>query len=205
MSQRQGQIELLSRLGLFIVRDFLDAEVRGVWLEHARKAARSAAEVAEKMATYVDPAHRRASSLAVPPEIGSLCRIRIEGLKPCLESHFGAALKGCETPQWLAYQAGDFFSPHSDGSTSLEDAPWLRDRRVSVVLFLNGSSQEPCAGSYGGGTLVFYRLMSDPRIRDFGFPLPAEPGLLVAFRSSVLHEVKPITWGERYVIVTWFI
>jgi SM-20-related protein len=34
--------------------------------------------------------------------------------------------------------------------------------------------------------------------------LIGEPGLLVAFRSDVLHEVEAVTHGERYSIVSWF-
>jgi SM-20-related protein len=30
------------------------------------------------------------------------------------------------------------------------------------------------------------------------------PGTLVAFRADTTHEVVPVTYGERYTIVTWF-
>jgi predicted 2-oxoglutarate/Fe(II)-dependent dioxygenase YbiX len=28
--------------------------------------------------------------------------------------------------------------------------------------------------------------------------------MLVAFRSDVLHQVSPVTKGERFTIVSWF-
>jgi SM-20-related protein len=31
-----------------------------------------------------------------------------------------------------------------------------------------------------------------------------EPGLLVAFRSDTVHEVLPVTHGERFTVVSWF-
>jgi SM-20-related protein len=31
-----------------------------------------------------------------------------------------------------------------------------------------------------------------------------EAGLLIAFRSEMLHEVEPVTSGERVTIVSWY-
>jgi PKHD-type hydroxylase len=33
--------------------------------------------------------------------------------------------------------------------------------------------------------------------------LPKEQGKLIAFPSYTLHEVKPVTKGERYSLVAW--
>jgi predicted 2-oxoglutarate/Fe(II)-dependent dioxygenase YbiX len=33
--------------------------------------------------------------------------------------------------------------------------------------------------------------------------LPKEHGKLIAFPSYTLHEVKPVTKGERYSLVAW--
>ena len=33
--------------------------------------------------------------------------------------------------------------------------------------------------------------------------LPKEQGKLILFPSYVLHEVKPVTKGERYSLVAW--
>jgi SM-20-related protein len=35
-------------------------------------------------------------------------------------------------------------------------------------------------------------------------PLAARQGLLVAFPSTVSHEVQPVTHGERLTVVNWF-
>jgi predicted 2-oxoglutarate/Fe(II)-dependent dioxygenase YbiX len=34
--------------------------------------------------------------------------------------------------------------------------------------------------------------------------LCGEEGLLVAFRAETLHEVRPVTHGVRFSVVTWF-
>jgi predicted 2-oxoglutarate/Fe(II)-dependent dioxygenase YbiX len=115
-----------------------------------------------------------------------------EGLsrqKPALEGHFGTSLTGCERPQFLRYEKGDFFVRHQDGNTHQLDFDHLRVRRISIVVFLNDS--------FSGGSLNFY----DPATT---FALTGEPGLLVAFKADTFHEVVPVTSGERFTIVSWF-
>jgi hypothetical protein len=51
---------------------------------------------------------------------------------------------------------------------------------------------------------TFYGVVDDPAWRSFGVALAPEPGLLVAFPSHVVHEVTPVTAGDRYTIVDWF-
>ncbi|MFB3062489.1 MAG: 2OG-Fe(II) oxygenase, partial [Candidatus Binatia bacterium] len=57
---------------------------------------------------------------------------------------------------------------------------------------------------YQGGDLTFFGLLDIPDSDKFGFALEPELGMLVAFRSNVLHSVSPILSGNRYVIVAWF-
>ena len=52
--------------------------------------------------------------------------------------------------------------------------------------------------------MTFYGLLDIPDSDKFGFSLEPEQGMLVAFRSNVLHGVSPILSGQRYVIVGWF-
>ena len=49
---------------------------------------------------------------------------------------------------------------------------------------------------YVGGDFMLYE-GEEPTI------LPKEQGKLILFPSYVLHEVKPVTKGERYSLVTW--
>jgi predicted 2-oxoglutarate/Fe(II)-dependent dioxygenase YbiX len=73
-----------------------------------------------------------------------------------------------------------------------------------VVVFLNRQTEQPESDSFCGGSLVLYGLVGEPDWQDYGFPLTGEAGLLVAFPSSVIHEVEAVTAGERYTIATWF-
>jgi predicted 2-oxoglutarate/Fe(II)-dependent dioxygenase YbiX len=129
--------------------------------------------------------------------------LRLEELKPELEKRFQITLTGCNEPQFLRYEPGGFFALHPD--TGPGAPAHVAARRVSVVIFLNAPSENPSPGCYGGGALRFYGLLGGPRLGNCAFSLEAERGLLVAFKSTVLHEVLPVTFGERITVAAWFI
>jgi SM-20-related protein len=143
---------------------------------------------------------RNATRVAVAPATSERLKSRLMQQKPALEAHFGLALGDDEDPQFLRYEAGDFFVPHQDGNTPLihDDS---RFRRISVVIFLSPHSEAPAPDTYGGGSLVLYGPYSGPELR---VPLTPPPGTLVAFRAETTHEVTPVTHGERFTIATWF-
>jgi predicted 2-oxoglutarate/Fe(II)-dependent dioxygenase YbiX len=140
---------------------------------------------------------RRTSLLRVTADTRSLVDARLERLGPALEGHFGVPLRGWEKVSFLRYGEGDYYQAHRDANPNAEAPEYLQARRVSIVLFLNGEGVD-----YGGGSLTFYGLLEDPRWASYGFPLRGEEGLLVAFRSDVLHGVTPVTHGERLTLVT---
>ena len=191
-------------LGLFVVKDFFDAELCAGIRSELRVAAGRQATVHRKGMSVIDEKARRTTRVEVDAPTTSCVEERLRGLKPALESHFHLVLTGCETPQFLVYQEGDFFRQHQDRGREPDDPHYLQDRLVSAVVFLNGQAEDPGPDSYCGGSLKLYGLMDDPPWKACGFPLIGEPGLLVAFRSDALHEVEVVTHGERYSIVSWF-
>ncbi|TPI51524.1 2OG-Fe(II) oxygenase [Mesorhizobium sp. B3-1-7] len=130
----------------------------------------------------------------------ALIKRLLEQQKTVLERHFAIALGAFEKPQFLHYQEGDFFVPHQDGNT-----PIIRDesrfRKISMVIFLNGQSDEPSPEDYSGGSLVLHGPYSGPELR---VAMLALPGSVVAFRSETTHEVTPVTRNERFTIVSWY-
>ena len=126
-------------------------------------------------------------------------------IKPEVEKHFGVQLTGCEKPQFLVYREGDFFVAHRDTNDDPRGVEGLKERRISVVIFLNRPSDEAVPDSFSGGSLVFYGLIDAPEWKEYGFCLDGEAGLLIAFRSEILHEVTGVTSGERFTIVSWFL
>ena len=148
----------------------------------------------------LDETIRKVKRAAVPATTVSLVKARLLALIPTLEQHFNVTVTGCERPNFLTYQEGDFYQVHIDSD---DEHPDLKERKVSVVIYLNGQSQQPADDTYCGGSLTFYGLIDDPRWLAYGFPLNSEPGLLIAFPSETIHQILPVTYGKRYSIVSW--
>ena len=189
---------ILSKFGIFVIDGFLDAG----WCADLRTAASvtamDQAAVYTKGVIRVDETVRRTKSAKIIEPAASALKTRLLDLKPSLEAHFNLTLKDCNEPHLLVYREGDFFNPHRDNNRD------PKERRVSVVIFLNRESKEIAPDCYGGGSLVFYELMDDPRCKAIGFPVVGKKGLLVAFTADRIHGVTPVTYGERLTIVTWF-
>jgi predicted 2-oxoglutarate/Fe(II)-dependent dioxygenase YbiX len=189
---------ILSKFGIFVVEDFLDAGLCADLRTAASVTAMDQAAVYTKGVIRVDETVRRTKSARIAEPAVSELKARLLDLKPALEAHFNLTLKGCDDPHLLIYREGDFFNPHRDNNRD------PKQRRVSIVVFLNRESKEIASDCYGGGSLVFYELMDDPRCKDIGFPVAGKEGLLVAFAADRIHGVLPVTYGERLTLVTWF-
>jgi predicted 2-oxoglutarate/Fe(II)-dependent dioxygenase YbiX len=103
-------------------------------------------------------------------------------------------------PYFLSYGKGSFFRPHRDIGSE-DDPPTMRARRWSLVLYLNGRESLGGLPSFDGGALAIYdrtRAAADPRL-----VIIPHPGLLVLFRSELLHEVMEVREGTRYAVVGW--
>lgn len=124
--------------------------------------------------------------------------------KSALENHFGLSLTDCERPQFLLYQPGDFFVRHQDGNTNQLDFDHLRIRRISLVVFLNDSCEEEKADTFSGGLLNFFGRDYASATGPADFSLKGETGLLIAFSADMVHEVAPVTRGQRFTIISWF-
>ena len=197
--------DFFTRFGIYAAPGFVGGEECRALVAELAASPRSAAEVyGENYARGVDEGARRTLRAAAPAGVAAGLAGRLAGLRSALEENFRTKLGGCEEPEFLVYRTGDFFRPHRDASPGARAHEHLRRRRVSVVLFLNGQAERPEPGSFCGASLVFYGLLPDPRAAHVGFPLAAEAGLLVAFPSDLLHEVTPVTHGERYAVVSWF-
>jgi SM-20-related protein len=186
---------------LLVIQNFLDAALRAALLTELQTVPGDAAVVYGKgTAGRVDPNVRQVARLAVAVETRDRVRQILLAIQPTLEAHFGVRLTGCEEPQFLRYRSGNFFVAHQDGNTPLihDDSRW---RRVSVVIFMNAQAEEPAPQCYGGGALVLHGSYKNPCAP---LAVGAEPGTLVAFRAETTHEVMPVTYGERYTIVSWF-
>lgn len=184
------QLDLAVHFGLFLNRNFLDAEACASMLVELNSSPTTQAPVyIEGTEGTIHENIRKTTSLHPSNETFSQMWNHLFQQKPLLEEHFGESLMDCERPQFLRYEKGDFFVRHQDGNTKQLDFDHLRVRRISIVVFLNDS--------FTGGELKFHDAATT-------FDLHGETGLLVAFRADVFHEVVPVTFGERFTMITWF-
>lgn len=194
--------DFFTKLGLYVAKHFFGAASCARYREETRASSGEKAKIGgDPGGLEVDENVRRATSVTVAATTRASVEARLQALQPLLETHFKVALTGFEEPQFLTYKPGDFYIPHTDKSGPTTT---FAKRKVTAVIFLNGEADAPKRGCYGGGSLTFYGLIDKPRWKEYGFPLVGEAGLLIAFRADVLHEVQPVTHGERQTIVTWF-
>jgi SM-20-related protein len=192
------------KLGFFVLPDFLEPEYIAQLRSDIEAAPKEKGSVTQPGSDlYVDLDLRSVDACTPPKNVRAPIKERLRDLQPVIERHFGIPLGGYERVQYLAYRSGDFFKLHKDvGSHGSHEV--IRSRRVSVVIFLNRQSQAPAHDAYGDGELTFYGLLEGPQWEKCAFPLQAEPGLLIAFPSDKWHEVKPVSHGQRFTVVTWF-
>lgn len=193
---------LLRSLGLLVRDNFLSTEICSDLSQRLREAPSEAAQVyvGDGTVSAVDQRVRRSLSVELDREASTSVERALDTAREELASHFQLPLVAREPPHYLVYGPGAFFKPHRDRAAAGGDA---NGRLVSMVVFLNAPGGAD-AGGYHGGELNFFGLIDEPPWMDIGFGCDAAPGRLIAFRAETLHEVTPVTHGQRLTIVTWF-
>jgi SM-20-related protein len=158
----------------------------------------------------LDRTGRRASDCEVSDNMSRAVAERICRVAPEIGAYFGESLAECEAPHLVVYEPGDFYRPHRDLYPDVAVPEPLVRRRLSAVVFLNdrthpGDDAAPgtadTATTYCGGSLRLCSHEADEFEPGDAWEVPAERGLLVAFRADTWHEVTPVTAGHRYAIV----
>jgi PKHD-type hydroxylase len=194
--------DFFSALGFFTRRGFLDPATCARLRADIGAAPAEPATIRTHGDTYELDRSTRSTQLAdVAPEALAFVEGRLTAVMPEISSHYGIPLTGIQKLQFLIYREGDFYQRHRDRA---DDQDFLRSRRVSVVIFLNGEGDPSASVAYRGGALTLYGLFEQSESDTLGFPLEGEEGLLVTFPSDVVHEVRPVEAGERYTVVAWF-
>lgn len=199
---------ILGHLGLFVRRRFLSAECCQQIRSEMAAGDREPATVRRQGegVRILDREARRTGIARVSASTIALVEDQLRLTQPALEEHFQLQLAGLQRLGFYIYEEGDFFRAHLDRDAVDPMAPdWIKARQVSVSIFLNNGTGGADGEPYGGGALVFHGFRTDRNGTGFAIPLESEEGMLVAFSSDWIHEVKPVTSGRRYAIVTWFI
>jgi predicted 2-oxoglutarate/Fe(II)-dependent dioxygenase YbiX len=200
----RSDLQALRKLGLYLHEEFLSpTDCRRLLLD-AQAGEAEAATIVDKCGNViVDQGMRRAESFGISDGVlRETVRGRFAALQPNLETYFGVTLVDCEAPYIVRYPIGGFYRPHGDNDCKARAS--ADERKVSCVLFLNGSAAFAKDECFVGGALAFFRLGKNETAegcKSFLHPIPA---LLVAFRSATCHEVLPVMAGCRWTLVTWF-
>ena len=198
-------VSFFNNFGLLGVPGFLSVEDCRALRDEIARASISQATIREEGSEYgVDEDKRKTRWAEVSPEASGLVVDHMTRLLPQVSERLGVEVSAVQNPQFLVYREGDFFRRHRDSNPDPAAAKFARERQVSAVVFLNGESSEPAAESYAGGALTLYGLMEDADGGSIGLPVTGETGSLIAFPSDMLHEVTPVSRGERYTAVSWF-
>jgi SM-20-related protein len=193
-----------TQVGLFARRDFLPERLCAEVREHIKTARAEAGTILKGAQSVVNRKMRMTEHAITPWSIRRPVIERIRALLPELGNHFNVTVNTMTDLQFLRYGKGDFFKFHRDRDDRLTDEPaFVRARKVSVVIFLNTASELPAPDSYGGGELQFFVPDLRTGSANVKFSFPAAAGTLVAFDPRVLHQVRPVTHGQRYTIVCW--
>ena len=199
------RVEFFSQFGIYYERHFLDTTL----LEAISKEVHTArilvkGQVIGKQGENIDHEEwRRVRTVRLSSSLQSQVNSRLALLRPNLAEHFSCVLHGQEPFQCLLYRSGDYYKYHQDVLNKETIDHSARARRVSLVLFVNGEGEDPEL-SYQGGALTLYGLIQKKSNKNFGLPVQPEPGLMVAFPSTMFHEVAPVSQGCRVTIVSFF-
>jgi predicted 2-oxoglutarate/Fe(II)-dependent dioxygenase YbiX len=138
-------------------------------------------------------------------EVGSRIRAEISGIlermKANILARFGHSTGQLDGPYFVSYSRGSFFRLHRDTANHVHDPIEIRNRFLSLVLFLNGREETAWTPGFDGGALVIWN-PARPIVDNRHIVVPA-PGLLIAFRSECLHEVMSVHEGVRYAAISW--
>jgi predicted 2-oxoglutarate/Fe(II)-dependent dioxygenase YbiX len=194
-----------TRMGLFVIESFLSGEDCRRICREIRSSNLVHATIGEGSGDEIDLDSRTAKLAQVSTKTSSTVRKKLLELMPTVGQHFKLKLTDVQGLQFLAYRIGDFYIAHADDGDPAQSPSYVQKRRISVVIFLNGMSIKHGREGYEGGALGFSGLIDHPRLGSSVYPLSGQAGRLVAFPSSLVHQVMPVTRGERYTIATWFI
>ncbi|HEX8286097.1 MAG TPA: 2OG-Fe(II) oxygenase [Pyrinomonadaceae bacterium] len=192
--------------GIHTVEEFFDRQTCELIKDEMRAGQHERARVFDRdWENREDAGYRSTLRVKVGEGVNALVTGRLLDVRETLGRHFDVALSDCQPPTYLIYKPGDFFEAHKDDSRKPEAPEFIRGRQVSAVVFLSDEDAGDGRGEYAGGSLGFYGLLKDPRCAHIGIPVKGRAGLLVAFRSDVFHQVTPVTRGERFTIVSWYV
>jgi predicted 2-oxoglutarate/Fe(II)-dependent dioxygenase YbiX len=201
-STAAAAVAMLTRLGVYIDPEFLPLDLCSALCAEMARVDATPGIVIRDGESIVDLEQKRLKAIAMDPGRHADLGARFDALRSRVADFFHTPVTRHEGAHFYRYDAGDYYRTHRDRYGAAADTIG-HERQISVVLFLNGPSGQG-GPEYSGGDLVVYDLLGSDRLVDYGLPIPAAAGLLVAFRPDLRHEVTTVARGVRCVAVTRF-
>jgi len=123
------------------------------------------------------------------PQVTALDAILDGALRRCRSFRDSFSPSACSPPIYARYSPGDGYGPHVDAV--MAGMPPMR-QDISMTVFLAAPD------SYTGGELCLHEPDGGRRL------VKLDPGQACAYSTTCVHEVLPVTAGERRVAVLWF-
>lgn len=190
----------LSKIGVWVRHNFISERLRLAIVADAA-AAQYVPESVERagVGLLLDPEVRRTSKF----RIGEALAAELDGMVAALAADLPEDLLPRDAvhlpfQKFLCYQPGDHFRPHSDDHLTPYGPDRSKVARRSTIVLVGLSDPD----DYEGGELELYGLLGNGPGSPFaecGIPVKIPVGAAVSYRSSVVHAVRPVTSGVRYV------
>lgn len=173
--------------GIFAVELYQPSACRSI-VEQAKEVdAWKEAKVSEDAKGVFSPATRleaRRASVLAPARRSEISREfdeKMESLiKPFVKEVWGVHIRQHAETHFVRYRPGNYYRPHSD--TGLHRS----DRYFTIICYLNDD--------FEGGETSFPQL---------NYRVAPCSGKAVIFPATYLHCAEPVTFGEKYVLVSW--
>jgi len=164
-------------------------------------APREAAEVVRAGESILDPSLRFCFDHHLPDVVKDPIAERVAGYFRAHRDRFASDADYLYGPYFMSYEKGSYFRAHRDVANHKNDPARLAAHRWSLLLYLNGRDTTNGLPVFDGGALIVYE--TDPTIRNRKVVIVPEPGMLVLFRSALMHEVAILHGGTRYAVAGW--
>jgi predicted 2-oxoglutarate/Fe(II)-dependent dioxygenase YbiX len=187
--------------GLYLFPAFLSTQQCGsIRDEMLHSPTRRSSIIKRDGSIAVDGTFRRTTNVTVPETVHKIVDRYLSTHQDEINRHFGIDTSGRQRAQFLIYQPGDFFAKHRDDAPTSQ-MNYLMNRKISVVIILN-DARTP-GRSFKGGVLTLFVYCGGQNGEKALIEINPEEGLLLAFPSSLLHEVSVVESGLRFTLVSW--
>ncbi|MEU0401074.1 2OG-Fe(II) oxygenase [Streptomyces sp. NPDC006197] len=184
-----------------LTRDLLSIDECGALIRAMEEAPREPAQVVRAGESILDQSLRFCFDHHLPDDTKRFVGERLTSYFDDHRPEFDSDADYLYGPYFMSYEKGSYFRAHRDVANHKDDPPRLAAHRWSLLLYLNGRDPGGPLPAFDGGALTLYE--TDPDLSDRRVVIVPEPGMLVLFRASLMHEVATVLDGTRYAVAGW--